>query len=430
MTTLLERSKGSVLDIIAIRDPIAMDTVRAETLTLLSPHTQRIGALKFTDSYWSDIQEFSDVTSGPLPLLRTLNIDIFYERHWPMMAPPSLPLFTGAVNLKEFHLRSGGLPFLDHFIFPNLTILDLSVIPGEGFPVSQLLNFLEASPTLRTVHLAVGVLLEDVPPGRVVVLPNAGEFKLLISKIEPSCEVAAHITCPSARLASLSYRQGAQELMYPNIFPTSIAWNAIAGQYTASPVEEVMLAIAAIENSIIVCFLTFLSPGPAVLRLGFKGSKRDDIYMALGDRHVGIFSRASMTIRTHPLLLNIKRLRIRDRDATVNSNEPTRIAGDIKQLFQSMGPLDTLSLDVFDLRPYLAHPDGFPPIKGLTLAQPSQAPAKEECMAAVVELAKSQHVLGVPFKRVTIYMKDHPPGMEEQLRQWVDKVYCRAEVGT
>jgi hypothetical protein len=71
-----------------------------------------------------------------------------------VMAPPSLPLFPGAINLKEFRLRSIGLPCLDRFIFPNLTTLELSAIPVGGLPGSQLLNFLEASPALLwTIHI-------------------------------------------------------------------------------------------------------------------------------------------------------------------------------------------------------------------------------------------------------------------------------------
>jgi hypothetical protein len=457
VNTLLERSKGSALDIIVSRHHFTMDRVRAETLALLSPHAQRIGSLDFVNNYWADVQELSEVASGPLPLLRTLKINVVYEHHWngpTVMTPPSLPLFAGAINLKELHLRSDGLLFLDHFIFPNLTILKLSTMAEEGVSGSQLLNFLEASPTLRTVHIRIEVdILLDVPPGRVVVLPNVETFNLSMGEDAPGCKVAAHISCPSARLASLLYEQDATEPMSPEIFPTSITWNAIACQYSASAVDEVVLEIttaqdpiiATAQDPIITCSLTFLSPDPAVLTLGFKVTARynyeadNEFEVTLGERHVETFSQASRTIRTHPLLADIKRLRIQDRHV-IDSDQLAQIASEVGRLFKSMGSLDALTLDVFDLRPYLAPFLDLPEllnrgestrlvhIAELTIAQPSPAPAEQECMAALVELAKLKHGLGVPFERVTIRTKNHPPKTAEWLGPWVGVVDCLGEV--
>jgi len=93
---------------------------------------------------------------------------------------PSFPLFSGAVNLKSFSLRSGGLPFLNRLAFPKLTTLELSVTPvDEGFPVSQPLDFLEASPALQTVRIRIEtkMLLGDVPER--VVLPNVGILSVI-----------------------------------------------------------------------------------------------------------------------------------------------------------------------------------------------------------------------------------------------------------
>jgi hypothetical protein len=441
--TLLGRSKGSTLDIIVAHGPVTIDHIRTETLALLSPHAQRIGSLEFVDSYWSDIQESSKVISGPLPLLQTLKINASHGplRHCPgMVTPPPLPLFAGAVNLKQFHLCSKGLPFLDCFVFPNLTNLEFSAMPAGGsFYTLRLLDFLEASPTLRTVRLRIE---EDVfvPPGRVVVLPRVKMFDLSMREDGQGCIIAAHISCPSARLTSLLYEQDADSIMSPRIFPASATWSAIACQYTANPVEEVVFEITTARDPIITCFLTFLSPDPAVLALGFKVTTPyldEDFDMTLGERHAEIFLQASTTIRTHPRLANVKRLRIQDRYGTIDSHELTRIASEVEQLFKSVGSLDTLTLDVFDLRPYLApfldflefcdidQPGRFPPVKELTIAQPSQAPAKQECMATVVKLAKSQHALGMPFERVTICMMDPPPAMAGCLQRWVGAVrYC------
>jgi hypothetical protein len=447
MKTLLERSRGSVLDVIVPRYGSSADHVRAETLGLLPPHTQRIGNLDFVHNHWAGIQEFSEVVSGFLPLLQTLKIDVIYEPHWSgtwVMTPPSLLLFTGAKDLKEFCLHSAGLPFLDHFIFPNLTTLELSAVPEEGFPTLQLLDFLETSPTLQTVDIKIGadVLLEDVPPGRVVTLSNVETFKLSMDEYGPGCKIAAHISCPSARSTSLLYKQDADNIMSPDIFPASVVWDAVARQYTASPVEEVVFEMTTAQNPILTCLLTFLSPGPAVLALGFNvistyyEDEDDEFVMTLEERYTEIVSQASMTIRTHPLLANIKRLSIRDRYITWDSDQLTQIAGEIWQLLESMGPLDALILDVHDLRPYLApfldlpefrdmdRPGGFPPTRKLMIAQPSPEP---EYMAAVVELAKSQHALGVPFERVTIHVENYLPEMVERLNPWVGVVYCCGE---
>ena len=101
-------------------------------------------------------------------------------------------------------MHSAGIPHLNHFTFPNLTTFELSTTEeNEEFPVSQLLNFLEASPTLRTVHIEIAAEthIEDVPSERVIVLPNAEVFS--VTQDKPGYRIAAHVTCPSARLTSL-----------------------------------------------------------------------------------------------------------------------------------------------------------------------------------------------------------------------------------
>jgi hypothetical protein len=288
------------------------------------------------------------------------------------MTPPSLPLFTGAVNLKEFHLRSAELPFLDRFIFPNLTTLELSAMPEEEFPGTQLLDFLEASPKLRTVNIKIraDVLLRNVPLGRAVTLPNVETFYLSMGKEGPGCNIAAHILCPSARLTTLLYEQDIGDPMPAEIFPTSVAWNVIALQYTANPVEEVVFEITTAQDPIIMCSLTFLSPGPAILVLVYKITASYEVSTPLGRRRAKIFSQASITIRTHPLLANVKRLSIQDKYNTRNYDQLTQITSEVRQLLTSAGPLDALTLGVSDLRPYLApfldppgfhQLDGFPP---------------------------------------------------------------------
>ena len=149
-----------------------------------------------------------------------------------------------------------------------------------------------------------------------------------------------------------------------------------------------------VRDPIITCFLTFSSPGPAVLVQGFKvntgysddeGEDNEEFEMNLGERHAEIFSQASMTIRTHPLLDNIKQLRIQDKYNTRNHDQLTQITSEVRQFLKSVGPLDALTLGVSDLRPYLApfldlpgsrnvdQLDGFPPTKKLNHTATRQA---------------------------------------------------------
>ena len=432
--TLLERAKGSALYITSTR----LD--RADIFTLLSPHAQQIRTLRFVDDYWSDIQRFSESAPGPLPLLHTLRInaigfDMLGNR---TVNPPSLPLFSGAVNLKKFILYSEGAPYLNHFTFPNLTTFELNAMPVR-FPASQLLNFLEASPTLRTVRIEIEAEIDtgDLPPERVVVLPNVEIFTIIEG--EPGYNIAALISCPSARCTSLVFEHYAFYEPSRQAFPTSVSWNAIVAQYTAGPIEEVMLSVITAWELVLSCSLSFISPGPAILELGYRAIAQEDddndTEISLGEKHAGVVSQACVVIRNHPLLYNIKRLRIRDSHVSLTSDQLTHVAKEAVQLFKSVGPLEELTLNVVDLRPYLApclglpefrdvkQPDVFPAIKELTIVGRLKESLKEECMTAVVEWAKSQHSLGVPFECVTFRVRDPPFTMVERLGPWVGTVH-------
>jgi len=224
--TLLERAKGSALTI-TTNSRHSVDTV-----TPLPPHTEQLKRISFERNHWKDIQSFSEINSGPLPLLRTLKIRAVEESNPDgpdTMTPPSLPLFRNAVNLKELILSSEGLQFLNHFVFPNLTILELWVVPEpEGFRASQLLDFLEASPMLEMVHLTIyaDILLEGVPHERVVVLPNLVAFTLIMEDGGPGYDLAAHLSCPSARYTTLVHESNADDVIPQEIFPASVSWDA------------------------------------------------------------------------------------------------------------------------------------------------------------------------------------------------------------
>ena len=118
----LERSKGSILDVSTRHD------IPVGTLKLISPHTGRIRSLRFLSDKWADIHKFSETTSGLLPLLHTLEINIAEEgdlEGFDAMNPPFLPLFGNATHLQAFCFRSvtNRLQFINYFRASSHSIL-------------------------------------------------------------------------------------------------------------------------------------------------------------------------------------------------------------------------------------------------------------------------------------------------------------------
>jgi len=426
---LLERAKGSALD---VRSTF-LDCVNI--LALVSPHAQRLRSLDFSFDYWPNIQKFSKAISGPLPLLRTLEINAVDT-----MGPPSLPLFSGAVNLKNFSLRSEGVPFLNYFAFPNLTTFEFSTV-GEEFLISQLLNFLEASPTLQMVRMKIEaeVLRSDVHPERVIVLPNVEIFS--ITEGIPShrvAPIAPYIFCPSVRRMALVREHDFGAPMSREIFP---AWNTINPQYMASTIDEVTLGITTTGDELVSSSLSFLSPGPAALELGYMitgDEDPDELTFRLGWKYTNVFEHALKAIRTYPLLNNIKRLRIWGTHHLANTRQLTSMADEVTGLFKFLGPLEELVLDINNLRLFLStffdHPGSqvsteqstFPLIKGLIIAdQPNDL--DEECVVAIAGFARSQYMRSVPFERVVFRTRSPPAGMAERLEPWVGAVHFSEE---
>ena len=438
MKVLLERAKGSALDISCAH----LD--RADILALLSLHAQQFRTLDFANNFWSSIQRFSEAVPGPLPLLHTLKInvvDIYMLGPIALetMDPPSLPFFNGAVNLKNLILHSERETYLNHFVFPNLTTFELLAKPAsEEFPFSELLDFLEASPTLQSVHIRIvaETFPGDIPPERVVVLPNAEIFS--VTQDEPSYGIAAHVSCPSARLMSFVYEQDVESEIPQEIFPTSSSWNAVGPQYMASTINEIVLGITA-GNNIIFCSLSFSFPGLATLELGYRMITGVGYYhessASLGEKHSRIFSRALKAVRKHPLLNKVKRLRIQDSHVYLAPHHLARIATEAARLFEFASPLEELTLDVDNLRPFISpffdlpesqvslQPHTFPSIKGLTIAEHPGRPLDGECVTAIVGFVKSQHMRGVPLERAIFQMEFPPTGMAERLKPWVGTVH-------
>ena len=354
MKNLLERAKGSALDIlVGSIDPVS-------PITLLLPNNEQIRSLDFLDNRWSDIREFSEFNSGPLPLLRILKIYAVGRiglDGTDAMIPSSAPLFNNAVNLQEFSLHTQTWPPLNHFVFPNLTFFDLFA-PMGIIKASQLLDFLEASPMLQTVRIQ-GITVDGVPRERAVVLHNVRSFCLVVYIGECGYELAAHISCPSAKHTSLAHEIDAEDIVPQDIFPTSVSWNAIVRQYMRSPVEDVALEITITPDIAIACSLIFRSPDASVIRLRFKVAainqdededEDEDRVEAFAEMFCEVFSQASRTIRD---LANVKRLQIRHNCPFLDNTRTIRIVDEVRRLFGSLDPLEELIFYRCEMEPYL-----------------------------------------------------------------------------
>ena len=433
-STLLKRAKGSALDVITERG------VPARTMTLFLPHTRQIRHLTFLLDHWADISTFSQVTSASLPLLRTLKIWITGPNNPDdqpnLLAAPLLPLFSGAVNLEEFVFKPKLAGLLNHFVFPNLTMFNLSAPPMDRFTAPDLFDFLKASIRLRTVELIIdgGTMPETIPREMVVVLPNAETFSLLVNDDDLQVyKLAAHISCPRAKYTSLLQDIGdIQMTSNLDMFPDSVSWKAITHQYTTTPVEEITLEMNDDRfMAIVTCSLTFKSSDATAIKLGFEVTDslapEEELELSHGEMNLEIFSQACRTIQGHPQLSHIRRLHIRDETQSFGFDYAIPITGVVWGLFRSLGPLDELVIHGFDLRILLPESgysvEEFPAVKELTISE-AWTLDNQRCVDAIVGLAKSQHELGKPFERVTICSWGIPVRMVVGLRFWVSVVDC------
>ena len=431
MRTLLERAKGSALDVTVCRDP------PPGTITLLSPQFRQIRHLELSFTFWQDIVAYSEMSSGPLPLLSTLIVAPHgYHPPTGMTIPPP-PFFGGAVNLKQFTFISVKLDLLNHFIFPNLTRFKLSALQAWSINVSDLLNFLKASPELRTVEITLdgSIAPESAPRETVTILPNVETLSLCVGNDLDVYEIATRISCPRANYTSLTH-SSTDGNYTPDleIFPTPASWSAISCQFSRSPVEEVTLEIKPDQyGSTISCSLTFQTSDTTTVRLCLRVDEtgKDGVHVPFVEMDRELFSRACSAVQDHLSLSHIKRLHIKHR-ASYLYPDLIRMSDDVGRLFGFMGPLDELTIHGCDLRIFLGSfldfmdlgdiPVLFPYIKKLTISHPSIEMSEEEYLGAIVDLAESQHEKGIPFERVTVRAEWLPTGMAERLREWVDAV--------
>ena len=427
MKTLLERAKGSALDIV-FDQRVPVDTMMA----LLSPHARQIKYLELTDRSWADISKFSGIGFEQLPLLHTLKIiptewyssrdNIFGPIATGPMVPPPSPFFINAINLKQFTFHSKRFQFLGPLAFPHLTIFELSARPMFKSGALGILNFLKASPMLRAVKMKVdgAAKAKSIPRETVVLLPNVETFSLHMVDALDVYDIAVHISCPKSRNTSLTYELCDYEVLPGlEVFPTPDSANAIANQYARSPVEEITftmepaldLGVESIYDPVIGFSLTFRLSDAGTIRFGLQVTGSDTSQISLGEIGSEAFSLASGCIRAHSLLSHTKRLHVKCEGFFWETEEILPVAKEVGRLFESVGPLDELAVEDYGLRtlliPFfdlgeLEQLIIFPSIRELIILHPSTAFEEEGCAEAIVGFAESQHAKGIPFERITV----------------------------
>ena len=436
ITTWLQCARNCPLDI------LSTGSESAETLALLHSRAQRFQNLCLIHNSWSDVQRFSVIASGPLPLLQSLTIHVtgFDPLDPEISSCPHYPLFTNAMRMTRFILCAEGLPYLDYFAFTSLRTFELSVTPEgtfadeKAFPVHQLLDFLEATPTLEILTLAIytETSLDRIPQGRKAVLPNVKHYH--VTELDPSYTIAMHISCSSAHHTSFVCEQNAEDPTPQDAFSATTTWHAVPPQNMAAHVDAIILELTAVED--VTCFVSFVSSGPTTFQLGYKivteEGYSDTPWRSLQIEYAEVISQASKLIRNHPFLANIRRVHIRDRHSHLCPHLLPHITNHIGQLFSSLGPLDDLVLETSDLEPYLAPflniPDGTssvftcPQILVLTIVDNPQQCLNGDSEAGIVGFAKAQHSLGIPFEQVVLQLNNNSVKMAERLQTWVGSV--------
>ena len=278
------------------------------------------------------------------------------------------------------------------------------------------------------MQVLVDISLEGVPEERVVSLPSVKNFALIMIDRELGYEMVAQIHCPSVRVTLITLKARIN-MFLEEIFPPLVSWNAIVRQYMTSPPKEATLEISS-DHTSLICKLAFESFNSTSISLEFKVVPT----VALGTSNIEalipmISAQATRTLRSHPQLANIKRLHICNN--FLSPGVTADVVSQVRPLFNSLGPLDEMTIYQCHLGPYLYLVLGddnkeqvvFPSVKELTISCLTNL---FDCEALIVRLAQLQHARGIPFERVVIRGVKAAEGVEEELRPWVGSVeyYC------
>ena len=336
---------------------------------------------------------------------------------------------TSIASLEDLQLMN-----LPNPPFPILTSFKLSTRSVQVVHGSRLLDFLEASPMLKTVHLELlgSITVDGIPDERVVVLGHAKDFALTVEGSKQwAYEFVVHLSCPSM---DLTHKKRAEDTTLDEIFPPEELWRRIVDQCTSedTPVEEITLEIK--TSPTISWALIFLTSGVTAIGLNFQvsaGSKCDVRPSPQNENlmYNRVLYGAIAAIKAHPHLANVKRLSICHGTPEASfTADILDILSALLWLFESLGPLDELTIDSCDPRPYFDQtltdemPSGkrvmFPPTRELTIWHPKYIP-DENTVHSLVRLAEAQSATKNSFESVVICGGGRSEWNGSELRPWV-----------
>ena len=205
--TYIQRSQSSPLRIhIGYRYQRVVD----EAFLLITPHIFRIKSLTIdADALPSELKHFRCNT----PLLEKLDINI-------ASGNPVLDgtLFNGDLSsLRELRLQgiTTNLPWKN---LANLQVVDLRYRVGEGYGVTQLLDFFESAPLLHTVTLQYSMLdTSDAPPERIV--PLHTRVFTIKAALTHLALLLRHLYIPIGASLVLEFHSSDEGSLFPGYFP-------------------------------------------------------------------------------------------------------------------------------------------------------------------------------------------------------------------
>ena len=187
--TFIQRSESSPLDILLIS--CWYKTYLDDALSLVIPHVPRLRSLDI--SYGTDTVPNSSFLSHfrrHAPLLEDLQISLHHSH--PLILDPGL-FGDDLSTLRELCLREviTQLPWEN---MANLRVFDLRCPLGCEVTVTQLLDFFESAPLLRTIDIEDSIPeSSDAPPERTVSLCH---LKSLYINADPVHSILRHLNIP------------------------------------------------------------------------------------------------------------------------------------------------------------------------------------------------------------------------------------------
>jgi hypothetical protein len=421
--TLLDRAKEYPLDVVVGGE------IGSSTIQLLTAKAHQIQRLEFERTHLEGVLDVSEAISGNT-LLSTLKVAIDSR---PVNLPEDLPPFlNGAGKLAHF-VFLGDPEYLPLFSrLGCLSTLEATIQSDCSFlpPLSHLLDFLKASPTLRTVEVKIpgGVFLDDGAAWEVVDLPNLKTLSISAECAALLYKLAVHISCHGVGSVYLNHveQDWGESGLEQEVVPDGEFWQTIAGHYASGPVEEVK--VEAYHNkaaSAISALLTLLSSDGKAVKLRFDFFTGG--WCCTHDENIAstlAVLRALKAVRDRPPS-DIQRLHIQQCCVSISPSPYTSaLSQEFTAFFGHIGRLQCLTLQGGNLHVFNTPDDQgrtveFPDTNELVVSDWSGPwTGAEEWNEHAASLIRSQHKRHKQFKRVTICAPDACYGMEE----WLDKL--------